>query len=324
MEFNDIIDSISVKPYYLDRDAGQVIYCSDCRDILPLIPDKSIDLVLTSPPYDDLRTYVTYEWLFEDTAIGLYKCLSIGGVIVWVVGDAYINGSESGSSFKQALYFKELGLNLHDTMIYVKDSCSSPQSNRYQQMFEYMFVFSKGKPATFNPIKIPTRGYKPSKSNTRRTKGKGELKPFKYKQGKDSQTDSNVWLYGVGYMKSAKQDYIFEHPAIFPEALALDHIISWSNAGGLILDPFLGSGTTAYCAKKLGRKCIGIEISEDYCRIAAQRCAQAVLPLEVEQVKQGQGVSKPTMFSGMTLTTKGNKIRGKMSINQVSEETDRE
>jgi len=264
--------------YFKDEDS--VIYCADCRDILPLLPDKSVDLVLTSPPYDDLRTYVTYEWLFEDTAIGLCKCLSIGGVIVWVVGDAYINGSESGSSFKQALYFKELGLNLHDTMIYVKDASSSPQSNRYQQMFEYMFVFSKGKPSTFNPIKIPTRGYKPSKSSTRRTKGEGELKPFKYKQGKATQTDSNVWLYSVGYMKSAKQDYIFEHPAIFPEALATDHIITWTNAGDIVLDPLLGSGTTAYCAKKLGRKCIGIEIEEKYCEIAAKRLSQSVMRLE--------------------------------------------
>jgi site-specific DNA-methyltransferase (adenine-specific) len=280
-------DALPAKDKIYYKDDSAVIYCADNRDVLPLFSDKAFDLVLTSPPYDKLRDYKGLDWNFETVAQLTTKTIAEGGILVWVVGDAYDNGSETGTSFKQALYFKELGLNLHDTMIYVKDSCSSPQSNRYQQMFEYMFVFSNGAPKTFNPIKIPTRGYKPSKSNTRRTKGEGKLQHFKYQQGKDTQTDSNIWCYGVGYMKSAKSAYIFEHPAIFPEALAYDHVSSWSNPDDLLCDPFLGSGTTAVAAKILGRKCIGIEISEKYCEIAAKRLSQSVMQLEIpkEDVK---------------------------------------
>ena len=281
-DFEEIIKAIGIKPYY--RDEWCAIYHADCRDILPLIPDKSIDLVLTSPPYDDLRSYFgnSFDFInFKQVVACLTPKVTEGGVVVWVIGDAYLNGSESGSSFKQALHFMDIGFRLHDTMIYVKDTISSPQSNRYNQMFEYMFVFTKGKPNTFNPIKVTTRGYKPSRTSTRRKRGTGELEYLEYEQGKEYRTDGNIWFYGVGYKKSAKEDYIFEHPAIFPEALASDHIISWSNQGDLVLDPFLGSGTTCYCAKKLNRYSIGIEIEEKYCEIAAKRCSQGVMRLEI-------------------------------------------
>ena len=272
-------------PYY--QDESVYIIHADCRDVLPLIPDKSIDLVLTSPPYDDLRSYFGNSLDFDHfklVAITLENVISVGGVIVWVVGDQTYKGSESGTSFRQALYFKEIGLNLHDTMIYQKDGPSWPHDNKYHQCFEYMFVLTKGSPKTVNLI----RDKKNRLANTikrnrwERTRG-GDIKfrPKELALIKDLGFRYNIWTYGVGYMKSAKEDYIFEHPAIFPEALALDHIISWSNHSDLILDPFLGSGTTAYCAKKLGRKCIGIEIEEKYCEIAAKRCSQSVMRLEV-------------------------------------------
>lgn len=275
MNWNGI--EIPNNPYFQDK--WVTIYHADCKDILSQLPKKSVDLVLTSPPYDNLRDYGSYKWSFEAIAKELAHSLAKGGLLVWIVGDEYVDGSESGTSFRQALGFRACGLLLHDTMIYVKDAITSPQSNRYNQIFEYMFVFSKGKPKTFNPIKVNTRGYKPSKHSTRRKKGSGILENLKSEQGKEYRTDSNIWFYNVGFMKSAKERYVFEHPAIFPEKLAIDHIISWSNPSDLTLDPFLGSGTTCYCAKNLNRYSIGIEIEEKYCEIAARRCSQGTFDL---------------------------------------------
>ena len=271
------------KPYY--QDDAVLIYNADCREILPLIPDKSIDLVLTSPPYADLREYGGYSWEFETTVRLLAAVLNLGAIIVWIVGDTVNDGSESGEPFRQALYFKSIGLNLHDTMIYGKNGAASPDAIRYTSAFEYMFVFSNGKPKTFNPLTQESLYYTGKlKYHTRRQRD-GQTIGGMYMINPTRVLD-NIWIYDIGYMKSAKQDYIFEHPAIFPEALAFDHIVSWSNPNDFILDPFLGSGTTAYCAKKLGRKCIGIEIEEKYCEIAAKRCSQTVMNLEVETPKE--------------------------------------
>jgi site-specific DNA-methyltransferase (adenine-specific) len=266
--------SLKDKIYYQDEWA--TIYCGDNREILPEL--SGIDLVVTSPPYDDLREYGGSSWQFEGMAQYLHLVIKDGGCLVWIVGDQVINGSETGSSFKQALNFMECGFNLHDTMIYGKNGNPNSESTRYSQMFEYMFVFSKGKPKTFNAIKQSSLYYTGKQKYHTRRQRNGETKGGMYFINPDRNLD-NIWIYDIGYMKSAKEDYIFEHPAIFPEALANDHIISWSNPGDLILDPFMGSGTTLYCAKKLNRHSIGIEINEAYCEIAKKRLAQSVMVL---------------------------------------------
>ena len=247
-----------------------VLYCEDCLKGMPLIPNESINMVLTSPPYDNLRDYRGYEFDFFNIAKELHRILKVGGVVVWVVGDATIDGSETGTSFKQALYFKEIGFNLHDTMIYEKDSPANPSSNRYHQLFEYMFVFSKGEPSTFNPIKDKINTYTSSKSGTMRLKD-GSMVPKKDLSWGEYGMRNNIWRMGVGYMKSTKDKIAYQHPAIFPDILARDHIISWSNRNDVVFDPFIGSGTTAVACEKLGRRWIGIEISEDYCKIAKER-----------------------------------------------------
>lgn len=261
-------------PYYQKGD--QTIYNGDCLEVMKSFPDGGIDLTVTSPPYDGLRDYNGYSFDFEGIAKELFRATKEGGVVVWVVGDSVINGSESGTSFRQALYFKEIGFNLHDTMIYQKDSSPFPESTRYNQNFEYMFVLVKGKIATFNGLREPTKGYKPSVSNTFRNKN-GDLLPVKYKQGFEDKIRGNIWKYNVGYMKSTTDTNAFEHPATFPEKLAGEHIISWSNEGDTVLDPFLGSGTTMKMAKQLNRKAVGIEISKEYCDIAKSRLAQDLL-----------------------------------------------
>ncbi len=229
------------------------------------MPDCFVDLTVTSPPYDGLRTYNGYSFPFEDIAKELYRITKQGGIVVWVVGDATVNGSETGTSFKQALYFKEQGFNLHDTMIWYKpNAMPNVDKSRYCQSFEYMFVFSKGKPKTTNLRMIPTKNAgKTIKRKTLQTQNCN--KADREDKTKDTRIDFNVYTLNVGGKKEA------EHPALFPEQLANDHILSWSNENDLIYDPFMGSGTTAKMAMINKRNYIGSEISKEYCEIAEQR-----------------------------------------------------
>ena len=238
----------------------------DCLEVMKEIPDKSVDMVLTSPPYDNLRDYKGYTFNFEGIAKEIYRVLKDGGVCVWVVGDATVKGSETGTSFKQALYFKEIGFNLHDTMIYRKVNPIPLTHNRYEQGFEYMFVFSKGKPNVFNPIMVEckTKGLD-TKRRTFYQRADGILeKSHKNTPVKDTKQKDNVWDISTYSGK-------YGHPAIFPEKLAEDHIISWSNEGDTILDPMAGSGTTLKMAKKNNRNYVGIEIAPEYIDIINKR-----------------------------------------------------
>ena len=252
-----------------------VIYNQDClgEKGMRILPDRSIDLTVTSPPYDDMRKYSgnTFNG-FESIVKELYRVTKDGGVVVWVVGDQTVKGNETGTSFKQALYFKEVGFNLFDTMIYLKPPRGAVGNNKtYWQTFEYMFVFSKGTPKTINLIKdrenIEARD---GDSGTKRLYDGTLLKRNRSGYSKYGRR-TNVWEYYTGCGHSASDKIAFEHPAIFPEQLASDHILSWSNEGDIVLDPMFGSGTTLKMAKKNNRHYIGFEISKKYCQIAKQR-----------------------------------------------------
>ena len=246
------------------------IYNMDCVDGMKILENESIDLIVTSPPYDNLRTYngSIDQWNFDkfkEIAKELFRVTKNGGVVVWIVGDATINGSETGTSFREALYFMDCGFNLHDTMIWRKTNpMPKVKTKRYFDVFEYMFVFSKGKPKTFNPIMVDCKcGGKLYDSTCKniggengRTRKAFILNTQRYKD--------NIWDISVAQNKTA-------HTAVFPEQLAKDHIISWSNEGDIILDPFMGSGTTAKVAIETNRNFIGFEISKDYCDIANER-----------------------------------------------------
>jgi len=253
------------------------IYNMNCLDGLKQLDNECIDLTVTSPPYDDLRNYNGYSFDFEPIAKELFRVTKKGGVVVWVVGDKTQNGSESGTSFRQALYFKDLGFNLHDTMIYMKKTPPLTH-NRYEQEFEYMFVFSKGKPNRWNPIMIPKK-YMDTRTNKAFTRNKTNEHDMGFSSSKDMRIKGNVWEYAVGGNKTTKDKIAFKHPAIFPDLLAQDHIISWSNEGDLVLDPFMGSGTTAKMALKNNRNYIGFEISKEYCDIAEERVLNALLDI---------------------------------------------
>ena len=249
------------------------IYQGDCVEVMRTFPEGVIDLTVTSPPYDNLRTYKGYDFNFEEIAKELYRVTKQGGVVVWIVGDATINGSETGTSFKQALYFKEIGFNLHDTMIWNKGSFAFPSKNRYHQVFEYMFIFSKSKPNTLNPIKdrknlyLGDRGASGRNKDGIRNTGKSTVREEYGKR-------FNIWNYPIGGGHCTKDKIAYKHPAIFPEQLANDHIISWSNEGDVVLDPFMGSGTTAKMALLNNRHFIGFEISKEYCNIANERISK--------------------------------------------------
>lgn len=240
-----------------------------------LVPDSSIDLTITSPPYDNLRDYNGFTFDFESLADELYRVTKDGGVVVWVVNDATIKGSESGTSFRQALYFMSIGFRLHDTMIYEKNSMSMPDRVRYYQKFEYMFIFSKGKPKTFNPIKdhkITSKRW--GKKITRYEKDGSITEKMRSLDSEEYGVRFNIWKYNTGRGFTSSEG--LKHPAMFPEKLAEDHIISWSNEGDVVLDPFMGSGTTGKMAKLNNRNYIGFEVSSEYVKMAENRIEGSV------------------------------------------------
>ena len=272
------------------------IVCGDCLEVMKDWPDGCVDLVVTSPPYDDLRDYKGYSFEFEGIAQQLYRITKDGGVVVWVVADKTVNGSETGTSFKQALYFMKIGFNLHDTMIYEKSGCSFPETNRYYPIAEYMFILSKGTPKTINLIsdRINTyAGEYVARENADRQKD-GSLTPnTAYKNEYNKKVKQfgvryNIWKYSVGKGNTTKDD-VFAHPAIFPEKLAADHILSWSNSGDIVLDPMSGSGTTVKMANLLSRRYIGIDISPEYCQIAEDRLRAVDTGVPVKEARAGQG-----------------------------------
>lgn len=271
------------------------IYNEDCLDTMSRMDDNILDMVITSPPYDDLRTYNDrikdiktefngYSFPFEKIAKELYRVTRIGGVVVWIVGDATSKGDETGNSFRQALFFKECGFDLFDTMIYSKPPRGAVGNNKtYWQSFEYMFIFSKGKPNTINLLK--DRENKESRKGDNGTKRlqNGEL--LKVKRGGYAEFGrrTNIWEYNIGRGHSTRDEIAFEHPAIFPEKLARDHIYTWSNKGDLVYDPMMGSGTVAKMCLSMGRNFLGSEINKKYCEIIEKRISierLSLFPLE--------------------------------------------
>lgn len=244
----------------------------NCLDIMKKFESEVIDLTVTSPPYDDLRNYKGYTFPFEEIAKELYRITRAGGVVVWVVADATINASETGTSFKQALYFKEVGFNLHDTMIFRKKN-PIPQiyRKRYNNEFEYMFVFSKGPVKTHNPIMVDCMhaGLELNGTTYKNYSKHEQTREKLAKPVKNKKIKGNIWEYVVG--KKQEDQEAKGHPAPFPCELVRDHVRSWTNPGDLVFDPMSGSGTTARVSVEMDRKYIGIDISAEYCELARER-----------------------------------------------------
>ena len=253
------------------------IITGDSAIVLQSFPPDCIDLTVTSPPYDNLRTYNGFVFDFETIAKQLFRVTKVGGVVVWVVGDATINGSETLTSFKQALYFRECGFNV-ETMIYKKAGTGGKGSNKYYYPeFEYMFIFAKGEPITSNRLKDKRNksyGHLNSQGKKNLLVSKTGIINKPYRTAEYGYR-GNIWEYGHGN----RHWDVTNHPAPFPEALARDHILSWSNPDDIVLDPMCGSGTTLKMARELGRHWIGIDISQSYCELSQRRVDGARVPL---------------------------------------------
>ena len=246
------------------------LYQGDCINIMAEMDTDSVDMTLTSPPYDDLRTYNGYHFDFENIANQLFRITKQGGVVVWVVADKTKDGNESGTSFRQALFFKEIGFNLFDTMIYLKKPRGGNGAG-YWNTFEYMFVFSKGKPETLNLLMDrPNKDVRKNQMSCHRNK-EGEIIHRQHNGHGKFGRRTNVWEYAIGYGSIAKDKIAHEHPAIFPEKLAEDHILSWTNPNDLVFDPMCGSGTTGKMALLNNRQFIGEDISAEYIAITRER-----------------------------------------------------
>ena len=267
------------------------LYCESNLDTMARMPSDFVDLVVTSPPYSNLRTYNGYSFDFEAIAKELARVLKPGGVIMWNVADACVNGSETLDSCKPKIFFVEqCGLNCHDTMIYQKRNFSHPEKNRYHNVFEYMFIFSKGRPKTFNPImdrKNLTAGQVGNLGVNTFTMRDGSKSERTKKVTKEFGMRHNVWL---GNTRGQEDMCVkLEHPALMPRWIASDHIQSWSNPisdtnpeGDIVYDPFTGGGTTLCEAKKLNRNWIGSEISKEYCDLAEMELSK------LDEPKSGQ------------------------------------
>lgn len=247
----------------------------DCLKEIKTIRDETIDLTITSPPYDDLRNYNS-KINITDIAKELFRITKKGGVVVWNVNDRIKNGSKSLTSFKQAIIFNECGFNVNDVMIWKKTN-PMPQVKqpRYNQVFEYMFIFSKGKPKTFNPIMVDCKSANREYKSTCKKITKGKERKYKEFNINKQKIDNNIWEFAVAQNKT-------NHPAVFPLELPIRHIKSWSNKGDIILDLFMGSGTTGVACKKLNRSFIGIEIDKEYYEMAKNRI-EKINDLEPEE-----------------------------------------
>ncbi len=252
-------------------DANNLIV-GDAVEILNSWNEACVDLTVTSPPYDNLRNYKGYSFDAELMLSAIHRVTKKGGVCVWVVGEK-INGGRSLSSFDHAFIGRDCGFTVHDVMIYQKKNTPFQRSNAYTNCYELMIVFSKGKPKTFNPLKEPTKrhGWETAVSN----KGPDAVNRKRPVELKKEKTKNNIWQYAVGYGGTTTDKIAFQHPAVFPEKLAADHILSWTNPGDIVLDPMCGSGTTCKMAHKNNRKWIGIDISKEYIEIAKNRMAKA-------------------------------------------------
>jgi site-specific DNA-methyltransferase (adenine-specific) len=250
---------------------GVDVYNSNCLDYLKTLPNDSIKFTLTSPPYDDIRNYNGYSFPFEEIAKELYRTIKEGGVVAWNVADATVNGSETGTSMRQALYFMSLGFRLHDTMIYAKKNPmpAGISSKRYHQAWEYIFILSKNAPETFNPIMVKAK-FGHLEANMKHRGKDGEIKYIKTKRNEYTKV-KNIFEYSVGGGHSTKDKVAFQHPAIMPEQLAADMISTWTNAGDTVFDPFTGAGTTPKMCLALERKFHGTEMSAEYCEIIKER-----------------------------------------------------
>lgn len=249
------------------------IICGDSVEILRSFPDNSIDIVVTSPPYDAIRDYKGFSYDLHATGKEIQRVLKLGGVAVIVIQDQTKNFGKTLTSFRTILdWCDSFGFKLFETVIYRKYGAEGAWWNkRFRVDHEYIPIFLKGeRPQYFNKehLKIPSKhgGKTLTGGGTRLTNGiRIATRAIKINLMKCRGT---IWEYLTAGDGSRLKH---EHPATFPDKLPYDFIQCFCPEGGIVLDPFVGSGTTTVAAKNLGRRYIGIDIAPEYCAIAEKR-----------------------------------------------------
>lgn len=276
LEYQSAPDLVDLLPSFITTINPNDAYHSDCVVFMRAMEEGSVDLTVTSPPYDELRNYNGYHFSIEDVAKGLFRVTKQGGIVVWVVGDKIKAGNRSLTSFRQALLFQSVGFNVHDIMVYKKLNTPFMRTNAYTNCYEFMIVLSKGSPNTFNPLKTKTarHGLEMLPFN----KGADGVNKKVLKELKPQKTRTNIWEYATGLGGTTSDRIAFKHPAVFPEKLAEDHILSWTNPGDIVFDPMCGSGTTLKMALVNGRQYLGCDISLEYVELTKQRIGLVTSP----------------------------------------------
>ncbi|MBY0522788.1 MAG: site-specific DNA-methyltransferase [Gemmataceae bacterium] len=250
---------------------NQIVHC-DCIEGIGALPDACIPLTVTSPPYDAMRDYGGTKFQFEPIATELARVTMPGGVIVWVVQDQIVDGFESGTSARQRLFFETVGMNVHGTVIMAMKGCRYPRKQRYGQQFHYAFVLSKGKPRVVKVLQDkPNSAVGAVVANSRRFRNGDLTTTMKPKRIGPYGLRGNVWLIDAGNGRTTKDRFAYEHPALMPEGMAEDHILSWSQPGDLVFDPMCGAATTCKMALLNHRKYLGMEVHQPYWELACKR-----------------------------------------------------
>lgn len=260
------------------------VYCGDCVKLMKLLPDSTIDLVVTSPPYDKIRDYNgSIHFDLHKTGQEIFRVLKSGGIAVMVIQDQTKNFGKSLTSFKTIIdWCDNIGFKLFETIIYRKNGSEGVWwTKRFRVDHEYMPIFLKGKkPQYFNkePLKIPSKhgGKVMTGSGSRKTNGETQktvTRAINFKKCRGT-----IWNY---LMAGDKNPLKRKHPAVFPDKIPYDFIQCFCPEEGIVLDPFAGSGSTLVMAKKLRRSFIGFDIVPEYCELARER-------LKTEFVNQDQ------------------------------------
>ena len=268
---------MNTKEKFLSEHINSII-CGDSAEVLKNFPDNSIDMVVTSPPYDGLRDYNGFSLDLHKIGKEIYRVLKDGGIAVMVIQDATKDFAKSLTSFRTIVdWCDNVGFRLFETVIYHKNGTEGAWwKQRFRVDHEYMPIFMKGKkPQYFNkePLKIPSKhgGKVMSGSGNRRTDG--TLSETVRRPINTMKCRGTVWDY---LMAGDKNPLKRKHPAVFPDKIPYDCIQCFCPEGGLVLDPFIGCGSTAVMAKVLGRNYIGIDISREYCDLAEERIEKDV------------------------------------------------
>ncbi len=269
----------------------------DCEQVLKGFPDNSIDLIFTSPPYADQRK-TTYggvrpgeyvDW-FLPKAAQLLRVLKPTGTFILNIKERAVNGERHTYVIELTLRMREQGwLWTEEFIWHKKNAYPGKWPNRFRDAWERLIQFNKRR--KFNmyqeAVMVPVGDWAQDRLNSL-----SETDQIRDESRVGSGFGKNVskWVgrdkvYPTNVIHMATECSNRRHSAVFPVGLPTWFIKLFTDSSGIVLDPFIGSGTTAVAAKQLGRRYVGIDINEEYCQIARQRLMQ-IQPRLLEELEE--------------------------------------